>query len=47
MDKEKDDSLKSRQELLRELELMHCENAYLKKLDALVQERITLEKGRK
>lgn len=28
VDKEKDDSLKSRQELLRELELMRCENAY-------------------
>jgi transposase len=41
---------KTKEELLKELKELQClqvENAYLKKLQALVQERITRENGKK
>ena len=43
----KDDSEKSREELLEELEYLRAENEYLKKLDALVQERKAQERKKK
>ena len=43
----KDDSEKGREELLEELEYLRAENEYLKKLDALVQERKAQERKKK
>ena len=40
----KEDSDKTREELLEELEYLRAENEYLKKLDALVQERKARER---
>ena len=37
---------KTKEELLKELQYLRAENAYLKKLQALVQERIARENGR-
>jgi len=43
----KDDSEKTREELLEELEYLRAENEYLKKLDALVQKRKAREQKKK
>jgi transposase len=43
--KSKSEVSSSDKSLLKELELLRAENAYLKKLQALVQERIAREKG--
>ena len=43
----KEDSDKTREELLEELEYLRAENEYLKKLDALVQERKAQERKKK
>ena len=40
-------NVKSEKELLEELEYLRAENAYLKKLRALVQERIEQEEKKK
>ena len=46
-DKESKLNEKTKEELLKDLEYLQAENAYLKKLQALVQERIALENGRR
>ncbi|SFH99910.1 transposase [Modicisalibacter xianhensis] len=38
---------RSRKELLEELAYLRAENAYLKKLDALIQEKRTAARGKK
>jgi len=38
---------KTKEELIKELQYLQAENAYLKKLQALVQERVTRESGKK
>ena len=43
----KEDSDKTKEELLKELEYVRAENEYLKKLSALVQERKTREQKKK
>jgi len=43
----KDDSEKTREELLEELQYLRAENEYLKKLDALVQKRKAREQKKK
>jgi transposase len=45
--KEPNQDKKTKEELLKELQYLRAENAYLKKLQALVQERLSRENGKK